>query len=78
MQLHHACIDVNMMGRALAAPTARCDAGRALTEMQHDVRETQEALQECMDNPATLSGICLTEAQNPKTQVKFTQHQGLT
>ena len=42
--------------------------GRALTEMQHDVRETQEALQECMDNPATLSGICLTEAQTPEPQ----------
>lgn len=42
---------------------------RALTEMQHDVRETQEALQECMDNPATLSGICLSEPRSPQPAV---------
>ena len=51
-----------------------CPVSRALTEMQHDVRETQEALQECMDNPATLSGICLTEAQEPQSQVVHSLH----
>ena len=39
--------------------------GRALTEMQHDCRETQEALQEVMDNPVMLAGVCLGEAQVP-------------
>ena len=36
---------------------------RALTEMQHDCRETQEALQEVMDNPVQLAGVCLGAAQ---------------
>ena len=36
---------------------------RALTEMSHDCRETQEALQEVMDNPVMLAGVCLGEAQ---------------
>ena len=35
---------------------------RALTEMQHDCHETQQTLQECMDNPVTLQGVCLAEA----------------
>lgn len=37
--------------------------GRALTEMSHDCRETQEALQEVMDNPVMLAGVCLGEAK---------------
>ena len=31
--------------------------------MSHDCRETQEALQEVMDNPVMLAGVCLGEAQ---------------
>ncbi|KAK9795558.1 hypothetical protein WJX73_008157 [Symbiochloris irregularis] len=41
---------------------------RALTEMHQDVLETQEAIQECMDNPNTLAGICLSDTHDSDSQ----------
>ena len=37
-------------------------ACRALNEMQHDCSETQQALQEVMDDPIKLQSVCLEEA----------------
>ena len=34
---------------------------RALTEMQHDVKEAREAIAEVADNNAILAAVCLTE-----------------
>ena len=36
-------------------------ACRALTEMQHDVKEAREAIAEVADNNAILAAVCLTE-----------------
>jgi len=41
--------------------TAACYCCRALTEMQHDVKEAREAIAEVADNNAILAAVCLTE-----------------
>ena len=42
-------------------PKCEQHACRALTEMQHDVKEAREAIAEVADNNAILAAVCLTE-----------------
>ena len=37
---------------------------RALTEIQHDVKEAREAIQEVVDDDKVLAAVCLSDAED--------------
>lgn len=43
------------------------DMHRALTEIQHDVKEAREAIQEVVDDDKVLAGVCLSDEDDMAT-----------
>lgn len=45
------------------------DGCRALTEIQHDVKEAREAIEEVVDDDQNLAAVCLSEQQQGSPQL---------